>query len=341
MHPNRMMSWKSRSTVEEIDRGRGSVHVPDGQCRRQSLLRRMEVGDNAARIGGGRVGDLGRLPRDDRPPVARRSDSSAPAAQGGRGVAARDRRGRPPELIEGVVRTAINRTERGGDMTSADEMNRSTEPRPTEATIDLTAQCVEPPGRGFDDLRLRLHERARPAAAPLRQGHAPAVGRVRPDRLERRRRLREPARRSRREHHARRHAVLGEDERPRAGRGPPQPGRVAVLAVPARRAGRADVRVEDREHGPDDRREVLRRDAGHRRGPPRRGVRPLPAREARPRVPAEQQPAVAARRRADRQPLGHDVPRDAGAHRRARARRVQPDPQQRHRPARRARSTRT
>src|SRR2546430_6199314 len=55
--------------------------------------------------------------------------------------------------------------------------------------------------------------------------------------------------------------VLGEDERPGARRGPPQPGRVAVLAVPARRAGRADVRVEDREHGSHDRRQVLCRDA--------------------------------------------------------------------------------
>ena len=36
-----------------------------------------------------------------------------------------------------------------------------------------------------------------------------------------------------------RYAVLGEDERPRARRGSPPPGRVAVLAVPARRAGRA------------------------------------------------------------------------------------------------------
>ena len=90
----------------------------------------------------------------------------------------------------------------------------------------------------------------------------------------------------------------------RARRSAPSPGRVAVLAVPPRRARCAHVRVEDREHGPDDRRQVLRRDAGHRRGAARRGLRPLPAREARPRVSAEHQPSFAARRRVDRQRAG-------------------------------------
>ncbi len=61
----------------------------------------------------------------------------------------------------------------------------------------------------------------------------------------------------------------------------------------------------------------------------------------RPGVSAEQQPAIAAQRRAHRQPLGHDLSRDAGAHRGARARGVRLDPQQRHRPARPARSMRT
>ena len=193
----------------------------------------------------------------------------------------------------------------------------------TPATIDATASAWGLPAAGRDDLRLRVHERPRPAAAPVRQGHTAPVGRVRPHRLERRRRLGEPARRSRREHHALRHAVLGADERPRTRRGAPPPGRrgSSRSSCTASRA-RSMCASKIVNTVPDDRREVLRRDAGDRRGPARRGVRPLPAREARARLPAEHQPAVAARRRAHRQPLGHDVPRDAGAHRRSRARRV-------------------
>ena len=51
--------------------------------------------------------------------------------------------------------------------------------------------------------------------------------------------------------------------------------------VHARRAGRAALHGEDRRDGAVVRRQALRVDAGDGRGPPRRGVRPLPRREAR------------------------------------------------------------
>ena len=105
---------------------------------------------------------------------------------------------------------------------------------------------------------------------------------------------------------------------------------MAVQPVHARRAGRADLHGQDRADGARHRLEVLRGHAGDRRGPPRRGLQPLPAREDRARLPAQRQPAVAARRRDQRQPLGHDLPRDAGAHRGPRPRRVRPDPQPGH-----------
>jgi hypothetical protein len=60
---------------------------------------------------------------------------------------------------------------------------------------------------------------------------------------------------------------------------------LAALAVPARRAGRADDRVAARRVRAVDRRQVLRRDAGDGRGAPRRGLRALPAREARVEFP--------------------------------------------------------
>ena len=49
---------------------------------------------------------------------------------------------------------------------------------------------------------------------------------------------------------------------------------------------------------------LLRRDPGGRRGPPRRGVRPLPRGEARRRLPRQRPPADAARRHHQRQPRG-------------------------------------
>ena len=63
-----------------------------------------------------------------------------------------------------------------------------------------------------------------------------------------------------------------------------------AVAVPARRAGRAALHRAHRRDGAVDRREVLRRDAGDGRGAPRRGVRPLPEREARQPVRDQPEP---------------------------------------------------
>ena len=51
--------------------------------------------------------------------------------------------------------------------------------------------------------------------------------------------------------------------------------------VPARRAGRTALHREDRRDGAVVRRQAVRLHPGRRRGPPRRGLRPLPRREAR------------------------------------------------------------
>ena len=53
-----------------------------------------------------------------------------------------------------------------------------------------------------------------------------------------------------------------------------------AVAVHARRAGRADLHRADRRDRAVDRRQVLRGDAGDGRGPPRRGVRPVPRRRS-------------------------------------------------------------
>ena len=202
------------------------------------------------------------------------------------------------------------------------------------------APCARTPSRGRpsrhrepgdDGVRLRLHRRPRAAAPPVRQGHASSVDRQRPPRLVTRGRPREPGRLARRDHPDLRHRVVGQDDRGRA-RQPPSARRgVAVQPVHARRAGRADVRGEDRADRARHRLEVLRGHPGDRRSPPRRGVQPLPPREAPARLPAEPAPRSAARRRDRRPALGHDLPRDAGDHRGARARGVRRDPQPGHR----------
>ena len=69
-----------------------------------------------------------------------------------------------------------------------------------------------------------------------------------------------------------------------------------ALAVHARRAGRADLHRADRRDRAVDRRQVLRGDAGDGRGPPRRGVRPLPRHEAVGPLPDQRAPQDAARR---------------------------------------------
>src|SRR6266567_1920360 len=85
--------------------------------------------------------------------------------------------------------------------------------------------------------------------------------------------------------------------------------------------GRPDRRVRAR-HGF----QVLRRHPDHGRGPARRAVLAVPAREGRPLLPDEQRPGQAAGRLAERLPLGPPLPRHAGPHRGAGAGRVRRAP---------------
>ena len=69
-----------------------------------------------------------------------------------------------------------------------------------------------------------------------------------------------------------------------------------AVPVPPRRAGRAHLHGQDRRVGAVDRRQVLRLDPGDGRGPPRRGVRQVPRREALGPLPDQRPPRPAARR---------------------------------------------
>ena len=104
-----------------------------------------------------------------------------------------------------------------------------------------------------------------------------------------------------------------------------QPDGVDALAVLARRAGRALRRRAGHRGGAVLRREALRLDAGDGRGAPRRGLPPLPRREARQALPDQRQPLRHHRLAHERRPLGHEVPRHADHGRGARARRVRDD----------------
>ena len=97
---------------------------------------------------------------------------------------------------------------------------------------------------------------------------------------------------------------------------------VAVHPVPARRAGGDGVRGQDRRGRPRPGREVLRRHPDHGRGPPRRDVLAVPPGEDRPGLPDQQESDGPAGRHPARLALGHALSRHAGAHRRARARRL-------------------
>ena len=190
--------------------------------------------------------------------------------------------------------------------------------------------------RGHRGLRRDLHVglRAQPARArqALREGEDVAVERGDRPRLVDRRRPREDRPGARRRRHdalpgARRgRGLAGEALRrqgvaPGLGRDP----ELAAVAVHARRAGRAALHRAHRRDRAVDRREVLRGDAGDGRGPPRRGVRPLPRREARQPVRHQRQPEGHPRRHPPRPPLGHRVPRHADHGRGPRARGVRHD----------------
>ena len=114
-----------------------------------------------------------------------------------------------------------------------------------------------------------------------------------------------------------RHRMVGRHVRGAAGRAPTPHRGLALQPVHAWRAGRADLHGQDRADGTRHRLEVLRRDPGDRRGPSRRGLQPLPPREGAAGVPAQPASQGAAGRRHLGQPMGHDVSRHAGAHRRA------------------------
>ena len=100
---------------------------------------------------------------------------------------------------------------------------------------------------------------------------------------------------------------------------------LAAVAVHARRAGRAVVHRAHRRDRAVDRRQVLRGDPGRRRGPPRRGVRALPRRQARHAVRHQREPQGDPRRHPLRPALGHRVPRHADHGRGARARGLRVD----------------
>ena len=143
---------------------------------------------------------------------------------------------------------------------------------------------------GFRHLRheLSLGVRGRPrlASEALREGQAEAVGRQHPHRLVAGPRPGEP-RSSCPTSRSRSSAPTSSSvsrRRRRRERPPPLPV-VAAVAVPARRAGRADLHRQDRAAGAEHGRQVLRRDAGDRRGAPRRGVLAAPARQVRAGLP--------------------------------------------------------
>ena len=96
----------------------------------------------------------------------------------------------------------------------------------------------------------------------------------------------------------------------------------AAQPVHARRAGRHDGRRQDRRDRAVDRRQVLRRHPDHGRGPPHRGLRQVPARQARRGVPDEPVPRGADHGAARGQPLGHRLPRHADRDREPGPRRV-------------------
>ena len=97
--------------------------------------------------------------------------------------------------------------------------------------------------------------------------------------------------------------------------------------------GASDLRVEDRPDRARHRQQVLRGHPGDGRGAPRRDLLTFPPREARPRLPDQPPPQVAARQRGHRLAVGHDLPGHAGAHRGTCPGGVRLDPRRRREPA--------
>jgi hypothetical protein len=159
-------------------------------------------------------------------------------------------------------------------------------------------------------LRVELRQREGGPPGPLREGQARAVERHHSARLGHRGGSR------RRDHPPglqppRGLRALPQARRPGGCTLSPRQHLLDALAVPPWRAGRNARRRAARRCRPLDRREVLRVHADHGRGPPRGGVRSLPAREARVGVAHQPEPQEAARHHPHRQPLGHEVSRHA------------------------------
>ena len=170
--------------------------------------------------------------------------------------------------------------------------------------------------QGDDRHRLRLAVRAEEAepAQPVREGQDARLERQRPRLVDRRQHRAHgaPARRQRHGADDERDAQPAGDARRRGGhRDAAQHQRLHAVAVPARRAGRAARDGEDRPGRAVGGGEVLRRQPGRRRGAPRRGLPPLPDREARPLVRDHAEPQPPARRHHPRPALGHHLPRHA------------------------------
>src|SRR5262249_14106768 len=194
---------------------------------------------------------------------------------------------------------------------------------------------VERPRDLRDHLPLGVPGRPRFAAQALRQGQAAAVGCRRAHRLVAGPRSGESRAAARRvDSDLRLGAVRAPDARG-AGQPPPTLPVLAALPVHAWGAGSAHLHGEDRAAGRERRGQVLRSDAGDRRGAARRGVLAAPAREVRAGLPDHADAAAPARRRPQRFALGHDLSRHAGAHRGTGARRLRDDPGPVTEPARR------
>ncbi len=119
---------------------------------------------------------------------------------------------------------------------------------------------------------------------------------------------------------------LGADDGARAAGRPAARRRLDELPVPPRRAGRADLRLQDRADGPGHGLQVLRGHADDGRGSARGDVLPVHPGEDRPRLPDQPSSEGPAQRGHLRRAMGHDVSRDAGRDRGAGPGRLRPHP---------------
>ena len=156
--------------------------------------------------------------------------------------------------------------------------------------------------------------RARAAAAPLRQGHAPPVDRQRPPRLVARDRPRQPGRDARRDQPAVRLAVVGQDER-RASTarcaGTSRRGASASSCTASRARSICTAKIVQTVPDIDSKFYAATQvidEARHVEVYSRYLHEKVAA-----RLPAEPAPREPAAGRHRRPPLGHDVPRHAGA----------------------------